>query len=159
MLDEPVHPVQVDIREDGRCDPALRTAAQRGVVAPVLQVTRPEQPFDEAQEPPVGDLLGQDPQKDRVVERPEAVGDVAFDEPGCPVPVVSDLQQGRVASAAGAEPVGAVGELRLVVGLQQQPEDLLNQLARPGRQSSPSAITNDLKHGCGVSRTSPWFLI
>ena len=68
-----------------------------------------------------------------MVERPEAVGDVALDEPGCPVPVVSDLQQGRVAPAAGPEPVGAVGELRLVVGLQQEPDDLLQQLVRPGR--------------------------
>jgi hypothetical protein len=30
--------------------------------------------------------------------------------------------------------VGAVGELRLVVGLQQQPDDLLEQLVRPGWQ-------------------------
>jgi hypothetical protein len=93
LLDEPVQPVQVDIREDGRHDPALRTAAQRGVVSPVLQVTRPEQPFDQAQEPAIADLLGQDPEKDLMVERPEAVGDVALDEPGCPVPVAIDLQQ------------------------------------------------------------------
>ncbi len=84
------------------------------------------------------DLLGQNRSHDRMVQGPETVGDVALDEPHRPVPLVIDLLQGGVTAAARAEPVGAVGELRLVVRLQDQAQYLLQQLVRPGRQPQRS---------------------
>src|SRR5215470_13795171 len=45
------------------------------------------------------------------------------------------LVQGGVASAAGAEPVGMIGKLDVVVRLQQQAHYLGDDLVRPGRQA------------------------
>jgi Recombinase/Recombinase zinc beta ribbon domain len=60
----------------GRDHPALRTAAQRLVVMPVLQVSGLEQPVDQAQEPAVADLLSQDRSHDRLVQGPEGTTDL-----------------------------------------------------------------------------------
>ena len=108
----------------GRDDPALRRAAEGGVPCPVLQVARLEHSADQLQEPAIVDLLRQGREHDLVVERPEAVGDVALDEPVRPLPDVNHLAERGVAAPAGAEPVGTAGELRLVVRLEQQAHHL-----------------------------------
>src|SRR6185437_11232385 len=60
---------------------------------PVLEVTRLEHPADQLQEPAIVDLLRQGREHDLVVERPEAVGDVALDEPVRPLPDVNHLAE------------------------------------------------------------------
>ena len=81
------------------------------------------------------DFLRQDREHDLMVERSEAVGDVAFDEPGCPGPGIRHLRQRGVASPAGTETVRPAGELGLVVRLQQEAHHLADQFIRPGRQA------------------------
>src|SRR5712691_2689761 len=133
--DEFVHPVQVNIGEHGRDHAALRNAAQRVVVFPVLQVPGPEHLADEPQEPVVLDLLRQDRQHDLMVKTPETVRDITFDKPGCPGPRFRHLAQRGVAATSATETVRTAGELRLVIRLQQEPDHLANQLIRPGRHS------------------------
>ena len=65
---------------------------------------------------------------------PEAVGDVALDEPGRARPGRGDLVESRVAASTGAKPVRPGRELRFVVGLQQQAHYLTDQFVRPGRK-------------------------
>ena len=69
-------------------------------------------------------FLRQYPEKDHVVKRPEAVGDISLDKPVRPLPGVNHLAERGVAAPAGAEPVGAAGELRLVLRLKQQAHHL-----------------------------------
>src|SRR3989304_2487919 len=66
--------------------------------------------------------------------------DVSLDKPLCPCPPSSYLGQCRVAASSGAEAVGAVGELRLVVGFQDHPENLLEQLVRPRRDAERALL-------------------
>jgi hypothetical protein len=86
---------------------------------------------------------------------PKAVGDVTLDEPHRSPPLVVDLQQGTMTPAAGAEPVGAVGELRLVVRLQDQAEHFLQQLVRPGRQSQRTLLARSLLLDVAAPHRSP----
>jgi hypothetical protein len=92
---------------------------------------------DQAQEPTVVDLLGQDRSHDRVVQRPKAVGDVTLDEPHSSRPPVVDLQQRRMTPVGRPEPVRAVGELRLVVRRQNETQRFLQQFVRAA-QAMPS---------------------
>ena len=46
LLDEPVQLVQVDVGQEGRQDAALRRAAERRPVPPVLQVAGLKEPSD-----------------------------------------------------------------------------------------------------------------
>ena len=55
-----VEPVQVDIRELGTDDPALRRAAQRRSVVPAFEVSGLEQVLNQDQEAVVVDLLAED---------------------------------------------------------------------------------------------------
>src|SRR5436190_14318912 len=89
----------------GRNDSALWCAGMGGVPCPVLQVSRPQHALYQLQEPLVMDLLGQDSEHDLVVEAAEAVGDVAFDEPGGARPGRSDLVERGMAASTGSEPV------------------------------------------------------
>src|SRR6266508_2926084 len=59
-LDIPVQPVQVDVGEQRAQNSALWRTTQRLVVAPILQISGLKQSVDQAQEPAVVDLLGQD---------------------------------------------------------------------------------------------------
>ena len=69
------------------------------------------------------DLLSQRVQHDLMVKLVKAPGDVTFDKPGRPGPRVRHLAQGGVAATTGPVTVGMIGELRLVVRLQQQAHD------------------------------------
>ena len=114
-----------DMRESsllrwGRGGPALRRAAQRGVPHPVFQVSGLEHVTHQPQEPVIVDLLRQDLGHYLVIQGPETIGDIALDEPGRPGPGISHLTQCRVAARARTKTVGAVGEHRLVVGIQQE---------------------------------------
>src|SRR5258708_14367328 len=70
-----------------------------------------------------------------MIQRSEAVGDVSFNEPGCPRPVDCHLSKSSVAAAAGAETVRAAGKLRLVIRLKEQADHFADKLVRPGRQA------------------------
>ena len=84
--------------------------------------------FDQPEEPVIVDVFRQRREKDLVVQRPEAVGNVSLDEPGCPGPGVRHFAERSVAAPAGAETVGKVGEPRLIVRLQQEADHLAHQL-------------------------------
>jgi hypothetical protein len=134
-LDELVQPVQVDVGQARGENPALRHAAERGVPHPVLQVPGSQHLADQPKQPVIVDLLAQRLDHDRVVELVEAVGDVALDKPARPGPGSRHLAQRGVAAPAGSITVRAVGELRLVIRLQQQAHDFAQQLVRPRRQT------------------------
>src|SRR6266511_3365868 len=154
-LDIPVQPVQVDVGEQRAQNSALWRTTQRLVVAPILQISGLKQSVDQAQEPAVVDLLGQDRSHDRMVQRPETVGDVAFDEPYRPAPLALDLVQGGVTSAAWAEAVGEVGELRLVIRFQKGADHFLQQLVRPCRQPQRALLRRVLLVDVGAPDRSP----
>src|SRR5664279_1330610 len=137
-LDVDVQLMQVDIREDRRHHPALRTAAQRFMVPPVFQVLGLQPLFDEPQKPVVVDLLRQDPDHNIMIQSPEAIGDITLDEPRGPGPESLYLPQRGVAASLGSESVRVVGERRLVVRLQEQADHLPDEFVRPGRQSQRS---------------------
>src|SRR6266571_1404645 len=73
-----------------------------------------------------------------MVERPETISDISLDKPGRPCPCVSYLTQRGVAAPAGTETVGAIGEGRLIVCLQQEADYFTDELVRPGRQAERS---------------------
>ena len=60
-----------------------------------------------------------------------------------------------VAAPSGTEPVGAAGELGLVVRLKQQAHHLADELVRPGRQAqrAPASATSS-NSGPAYVRTS-----
>ena len=60
LLDVLVHPVQVDIGEQGTENASLRRSTQRCVVAPFLQIPGLEQSIDQPQEAVVANVLGED---------------------------------------------------------------------------------------------------
>ena len=81
------------------------------------------------------DLLRKDPDHYFMVQGPEAVGDVALDEPRGPGPRSLHVPQRGVAASPESEPVRMVGERRLVVCFQEKADYLADELVRPGRQS------------------------
>jgi len=97
--------VQIDVGQDRGRDPALRRAAERGVVDPVLQVSGREHVTHQPQETVIADLLCQRVDHDLVVKRPEAVGDISLDEPARPSPGVGHLPQRGMAASTGTKPV------------------------------------------------------
>ena len=111
--------------------PPCGTAAERGVIVPILQVSGLEQVGQQPQEAVVVEFLAQDRQQDRVVQTVETLVDIALDEPLDPSPVLGDLPQGGVTTSTGAEPVGVRAELRLVVRFQKGADDFLQQFIRP----------------------------
>ncbi len=122
-FDELVQPVQVDVGQARGENPALRRAAERGVPHPVLQIPGSQHLANQPQKPVIVDLLAQRLERDRVVKLVEAPGDVTFDKPGCRRPADRHVAQCGVTAAAGAVTMRVVGELRLVVRLQQQAYD------------------------------------
>src|ERR671917_2938290 len=70
-----------------------------------------------------------------MIEPVETLGDIRFDEPGGPGPGAGDLLQRGVAAFAGAETVRPLGELWLVVCLQQETDYFADEFVRPGRQA------------------------
>ena len=119
-LDELIQPVEVDVGKDWADHTALRGAAQRRVIFPVLQVTCVEQVGEQPQEALIVEFLAQDRQQDRVVDAVETLRYVSLDEPLDPSPVLGDLSEGGVATSIGTEPVGVWAELGLVVGVQRE---------------------------------------
>ena len=119
LLDPLVQSVQVDVGEQGANDATLGRAAQGGVIVPLGQITCLEQVGYQPQEAVIGDLLLEDRQQHRMVDVVETSLDVPFDEPPHPAPGALDRGQRRVTTAFRSESVGVVGELRLVVSLQQ----------------------------------------
>jgi site-specific DNA recombinase len=107
---------------------ALRAAAERRVILPVLQVPGFEHVNDQPQKPVIVDLLRQDPDHDLMVQGPEAVGDISLDKPHGPGPAALDVAQCGMTSTPFPESMRAVRKLRLVVCLQQEAHHLTDQL-------------------------------
>src|SRR2546421_6374772 len=74
-----------------------------------------------------------------MIEPVETRGDVRFDEPGGSGPGGHHIIERGVTAPTGAKTVGPVGELWLVVRLQQEPHDLADEFVRPGRQAQRPA--------------------
>src|SRR5712691_1446040 len=75
-----------------------------------------------------------------MVQAVKALRDITFDEPGCAVPRAVDLAQRGVAPVAWSESVRVWRELRLVVGLQNHPDNLLKQLVCPRRNAQGASL-------------------
>jgi len=90
---------------------------------------------DQPKQPVIVDLLAQRRKRDLMVKPVEALGDVALDKPARPGPGLRHLAQCGVATPAGPVTVGMLGELRLVVRLQQQAQHFAEQLVRPRWQT------------------------
>jgi hypothetical protein len=101
------------------------------VIVPVFQVPGFQHVSDKPQEPLVLDFLRQYPEKDIVVERPEAVGDVTFDKPGDTGPGIVYLPQCGVTPSPFPEPVRPVREPRLVVRLKEQADHFADEFIGP----------------------------
>ena len=52
-------------------------------------------------------------------------------KPGCPFPGVDHVRQRGVATPSGTETVQVVGELWLVIGLQQEADHFADELVAP----------------------------
>ena len=130
-FDKLVQPVQIDIGENGTRDSTLRRAAERLVELPVLEISSSEQFTDQPQEAAVVDLLSQNRQQDLMVKSVETLADISFYEPGCASPRVVNFQQSSMTSVFWTKTMGMVRELRLVIGIQDRPNDLLEQLIGP----------------------------
>jgi len=139
-FDEAVQLVQVDSGQDRGRDTTLRRAGERFVPDPILQVSGGEHVAHQPQEPSIVDGLRQRRDHDLMIKTPEAVGDVTLDEPGRPGPGVDHLPQRGMAAPAGTKTVGPVGELDVVVRLQQQAHHLADQFVRPGRQAQRAQL-------------------
>ena len=120
LPDEFVELVQVDVAEDRGCHAALRNSAERFIVFPVFQVPGFQHVPYQPEEPVVVDFLRQYPEKDFVVKRPEAVGDITLDKPCGPGPGIIYLPQRGMAPSFPPEPVRIIRELRLIVRLKEQ---------------------------------------
>src|SRR5690606_10353415 len=110
-------------------------STKRGVPPPVLQIPGLEHPPDQLQEPAVVDLFAEYREQDRVLKAPEAVGDVSLDEPVRSLPSSDHLLQRGVTPPAGTKPVGVLGELGVVIRIQQHAHHLGHQLVRPRRHA------------------------
>ena len=86
------------------------------------------------------ELLVEHRQQDIVVDVVKAPLDVSLDEPADTSPVGGHVAQGGVAPPVGPKAVGAVGKLRLIVGFQNHPDDLLQQLIRPRRYAQGAGL-------------------
>ena len=98
------------------------------MIFPVFEVPGFQHVTYQPQEPLVMDFLRQDPEKDFVVKRPEAVGDISLDKPHGPRPGITDVPQSGMAPASFPEPVRPVRKPRLVDRLQQEADHLADQL-------------------------------
>src|SRR5207244_12346359 len=94
-----------------------------------------------------------------VVKATETIGDNTRGKPGRPAPGVSHLAQCGVAAAAGTEPVGAAGELGLVVRLKQQAHHFAEQLVRPGGQAKSAEFAILLGNVDPPGRAEPVALV
>jgi site-specific DNA recombinase len=153
-----------DMRESsllrwGRAHSALRAAAQRRMIMPVLQVPGCQHVTHEPQEPVIVDFLRQDRDHYLVVQGPEAIGDISLDEPGRPGPDVFHLAQCGVAAPAGTETVGTAGKPRFVIRLQQEADHLANDLTRPGWQAERPELSALLRDVNPLDRREPVALV
>ena len=127
--------IQVDIRQDGRNNPALRTAAVGAVILPVLHISGVQKRPQELEKSGILDFLSNNSNQNRVVDVVKTAFDVAFDKPFCADKFVGKLGQGRVAAPSGPESMGIVREHRLINRFQYHAHYFLHQLVRESRQS------------------------
>jgi hypothetical protein len=120
--------VEVDVTEQRRDHAALRGAGKRVVVLPVFHVPGLKHVTDQPEKPVIVNFLYQYPEKNLVIDSPEAVGDVSLDKPHGPGPGVLRLPQCGVAAPSFPETVRPVRELRLVIRLEKQADHLADQL-------------------------------
>jgi len=94
-------------------------------------VPGPEHVADKPQEPLVVDFLRQYPEKDLMIQGPEAVGDVTLDKPCCLGPGIAYLPQRGMTPSPFPEPVRPVGKPRFVVCLQQETDHFADKFTGP----------------------------
>ena len=70
-----------------------------------------------------------------MIQTVETGRNIAFYQPGGACPAVVNRREGSVTTARRTEPVGLVGELGLVIRLQNEANHFLQQFARPGRET------------------------
>src|SRR6266480_3969133 len=126
-----------------------------GAPGPVLQISSLEHVADQPQQPAIVDLLAQDRQHDLMVKTAETVRDVTLDEPVCSRPGTNNLAQGGVAAPAGTETMGMVGELNVVVRVEQHAHHPGDQLVRPRRQTQRTLLACSLLLDVDASRRGP----
>jgi hypothetical protein len=78
-----------------------------------------EEVLDQAQKPGIVQAFLEDGTKDLWVDCIETACDIALDAPACSVPGGLDRVEGGLAPPVGAETVGVVAALRLVVCLSE----------------------------------------
>ena len=122
---------------------------------PVFQVPGLEHVAHQPEEPLVIDFLRQDRDKDLMIQRPVAVGDVSLDEPCGPGPGIAYLPQRGVAPPPFPEPVRPVRERRLVIRLQQEADHLADELSGPVRQAEGPELPVLLRDIDAAGRREP----
>jgi len=125
LLDLPLHPevervVEVDVREDGRDESALRRAFLRRKPLPLLHVPGLQELPDQLQEFLVGDPVADEFQHPLVAHAVEEAFDVRLDDMVHRMPHdgLVHFPQRLMAPAPLPEPVRAVEEVRLIDRLQ-----------------------------------------
>lgn len=74
---------------------------------------------DQPNEPVILDLLSERLEHDLMIKLVKAAGDVTFDKPGRSRPIGHHLAQRGVATSVGTVTMGVIGELRLIIRLQE----------------------------------------
>src|SRR5439155_22613237 len=110
------------------------------MVGPGFKIACLEEGAQQAEEPVVVDMLRQDGFQNRVIQTIEARGDIALDKPSRPCPCMSDIVECGMASPSWSEPVCVWSKARLEVGIEDETDDFLQQLIRPGRKAEGSEL-------------------
>ena len=76
-------------------------------------------------------VLRQDGKHDLMIKRPEAVGYVTLNKPGCPFPGVRHFRQRGVASSSGTETMGSSGKPGFIVRFQYYAHHFADQFIGP----------------------------
>ena len=97
--------VKVDVTEQRRDHAALRGTGKRVMILPVFHVPGLEHVTYQPEKPVVEDFLRQYPEKDLMIDFPEAVGDVPLDEPHGPGPGILHFPQCGMAASLFPETV------------------------------------------------------
>ena len=111
-----------------RC--SLRRPALSLRPLPILDDSCPEPFLDQAQDPPVGDAMLEEPHKPRVIEAGEVVADVRVEHPAHLLAVDPGREriQRVMRAAPGAEPIREADEVRLVDAVKHLHDGALQDL-------------------------------
>ena len=134
--------VQVDVREQGRHDAALRRSGLGMLDASLLHYARVQPLSDNAQQDAITYPAADDLEQVSVIEAVEKLPDIDFQDPTSAHRHrrVSDRFERLVRRATRPEAVRAVQEVLLVDGLQQHRDRALQHLILEGRNANGSRL-------------------